>query len=368
MTFSASCETVVKFMYDLFERNDALKKNGIKLKPMPGQPKNDTVLYFSVPDYNHVAVGFSLGCRENSVFDPARMSIYFYGFVRDHKDEKVMPSAIGMSVLGKSVKSPEEFIKFVEAGIVKSARTVVNEFSKEKCSICGSTQRNNSCVNTKCRNSALYDPNVQNMPKPIPVPSVNPQIAVAEPASDKQKKFIRDMKNFLILNEDMKYNIPENEIENICKADAIELLEAMTVYRAAFIDRHGKENVKYPQSPDPLTPKQKKLLKQMITFLKNIGDKQYNISHNEIEGMSIGVARNLISQMLPYYQQKLNENPKKPSFIDAVSSPPIPGGHPYYAAQTAAKQAGRKQAPAKLPTPKLDLTDIFKKNDDDEGF
>jgi hypothetical protein len=106
----------------------------------------------------------------------------------------------------------------------------------------------------------------------------------------------------------------------------------------------------------------------MITFLKNIGDKQYNISHNEIEGMSIGVARNLISQMLPYYQQKLNENPKKPSFIDAVSSPPIPGGHPYYAAQTAAKQAGRKQAPAKLPTPKLDLTDIFKKNDDDEGF
>lgn len=367
MAFTTDCETVVKFMYELFESSDSLKRNGIKLKPMPGQPKNDTVLYFSVPGYNYVAVGFSLGCRENSLFDPARMSIYFYGFVRDHKDEKVGPSAIGMCMLGKSVNSAEEFISFVEAGISKSARTIVNEFSKERCSVCGSTQRNNSCVNAKCKNSALYDPNVQNMPKPIPVPNVNPQVAVAEPATDKQKKYIRDMRNFLILNEDMQYNIPDSQIENMCKSDAVELLEAMITYRAAFIDKHGKENVRYPKSPQPLTDAQKKYLKQMLTFLKNIGDKRYNISPNEIEGMSIGEARDLISQMKPYYEQKKGENPKKPSFIDAVSSPPIPGGHPFYAAQTAAKQAGRKTS-AQLPTPKIDLTDIFKKNDDDEGF
>lgn len=374
MTFKMTCQDAVTLFTTQI---DSLPTGeSVKFKILPGQPKGDTVL-FTRGNNNFAVIGISLGCSEKGIFESERTLIYYYGFIKNSPDERIFPVSVGMVASGKKFKDGGEFLNFIYEKLRIGLIILDEEFEKVACPKCGSTQRKGTCLSEKCNNSALYNPSVKDLPKAISIPKSNTTVPVTAP----QKEFIASMRDFLVLNEDMTYNLSDSQINRLMIDEAVLLIQEMTIYRAKFIEKYGKANIKYPQSKNPSTDRQRKYIKGMQTFLKKHGNKTYDFSNNEIDGMSFDEANSLIKQMIPIHEKaKTQEAAKKPSFIDAVTTMPTQEfvDNQEKAKKEPAKIPAKTPSKAKVSAPRgnvtglpkiiLDTKSVLDDDDDDNGF
>lgn len=378
MSIKISCDEMAEY----------LKTAGFQ----PIRSQKSITYVVTTQDNKKVAVGFILGCNKGEKFIPKEMLIYYFGFIRNTPGQAVNASPIKMLDQGKDFDTVNDILEF----IVKKAKiglTYIDEnFDKEWCPKCGSTQENSTCVNDKCTRS--FEGSTANIPvPPSNLPRSTPTGKNLPAASDKQKKYITGMRDYLINAEDFKYNdLANDEIEDLDIEAADLLIKSMKNYYDKFVENERAQAkkagvpAKKQSSGPPITDGQLQYLRDMTNFLYQIGDTKYNLSDEDLQALTKFEAIDLIAAMKPHYVRLKAENfvtmPKPPPTpkgqtpkAQAPKSPKSPyeddsfrdieeGKEPPKSNKPANKPATKRAEPAKE---KIDITKLLK-NDDDDSF